>query len=200
MYIKSVMKRVRLDIGALAASPEDGGSFTFFLYREGMDKCLPVPLTPPQMHSVLSNFKQLPDNTISVHTLFTRTLQEFRVELLEVTIVRADQNESDGVPAQENQGFMSELLLFDGEREVRQFAGFVDGIILSRNFSCPIYISEELMEKYARSIDSQSQDVLDKETILRKLKEELQEAINNEEYERASQISKRIEKIKKQKD
>ena len=56
------------------------------------------------------------------------------------------------------------------------------------------------MEKYARSIDSQSQDVLDKETILRKLKEELQEAINNEEYERASQISKRIEKIKKQKD
>ena len=70
------MRRVRLDIGAVAASPEDGGSFTFFLYREGMDKCLPVPLTPPQMHSVLSYFKQLPDSTLSIHSLLTRVLQD----------------------------------------------------------------------------------------------------------------------------
>ena len=50
------MKRVRLDIGALAASAEGGGSFTFFLYREGLDKCLPVPLTPPEMHAMLSPY------------------------------------------------------------------------------------------------------------------------------------------------
>ena len=185
------MKRVRLDIGAVAASPEDGGSFTFFLYREGMERCLPVPLTPPQMHSVLSNFKQLPQNTVSVHSLLAKVIQDYRIELLEVSIVK-----SEDVEYGENNGFMSELLFFDGETEVKELAGFVDGIILSKSFSCPIYISEELMDRYATDIDSQSKDLLDKETVLKKLKEEMQEAINNEEYERASEISRKIENIK----
>ncbi|MBR5857091.1 MAG: bifunctional nuclease family protein [Bacteroidales bacterium] len=189
------MRRVRLDIGAVAASPEEGGSFTFFLYREGMDRCLPVPLTPPQMHSILSNFKQLPGSSISMQSLFAEVLQQYRIELLEVSIVR-----SEDESAQENNGFVSELLFFDGDKEIKQVAGFVDGIILSKSFSCPIYISEELLERHAKGIDVQSKDLLDKESLLNRLKEELQEAINNEEYERASEISKRIESIKNNRD
>ena len=56
------------------------------------------------------------------------------------------------------------------------------------------------MERYSKGIDIQSKDVLDKEALLNRLKEELQEAINNEEYEKASEISKRIESIKNNKD
>lgn len=198
------MKRIRLDIGALAASPQDGGSFTFFLYREGMDRCLPVPLTPPEMHTALSNFKQDPDG-VSIHSAFSCVLQQYRIELLEVTIVRKDAQMQDCLMEQpedekhKSSVFYSELLFFDGEREVRQVAGFVDGIILSKQFGAPIYISEELMDKYSAGIDSYSKDVLNSEAALTKLKEALQEAINNEEYERASQISKQIEAIKKQK-
>ena len=187
------MKRVRLDIGAVAASAEDGGSFTFFLYREGMDKCLPVPLTPPQMHSILSYFKQLPDSALSIHSLFTRVLQDYRIELPEVSIVKSEEE------AAENNGFVSELLFFDGDKEIKELAGFVDGIILSKNFSCPIYISEQLMEQYAQRIDSQSKDLLDKEALLKKLGEELQDAINKEEYEKASELSRRMENLKKSK-
>ena len=84
------MKRVRLDIGALAATPENGGSFTFFLYREGLDKCLPVPLTPPEMHAMLSNFKQDRDE-LTIQRVFSKVLQEYRVELLEVSIISNDQ-------------------------------------------------------------------------------------------------------------
>jgi bifunctional DNase/RNase len=185
------MRRVRLDIGAVAASPEEGGSFTFFLYREGMDRSLPVPLTPPQMHSILSNFRQIPGASISMQSLFSEVLQEYRIELLEVSIVKSYEED-----AQENDGFVAELLFFDGDKEIRKIAGFVDGIILSKSFSCPIYISEELLDRYAREIDLQSKDVLDKETLLSRLKDELQQAINNEEYEKASAISKRIESIK----
>ena len=29
-----IMKRIRLDIGAVTATPENGGSFMFFLYKE----------------------------------------------------------------------------------------------------------------------------------------------------------------------
>lgn len=180
------MKRVRLDIGALAATPEDGGSFTFFLYREGLDKCLPVRLTPPEMHAMLSNFKQEEDQ-FTLHKVMTKVLQEYRIELLEVSIVRCEGE------------FFSELLLFDGERETRQLAGFTDGIILSKKFATPIYIAEELMDKYATGIDSFSKEILDSEAMMKNLKEALQEAINNEEYERASLISKQIEDLKKTK-
>ena len=88
------MKRVRLDIGALAATPEDGGSFTFFLYREGLDKCLPVPLSPPEMHAMISNFKHDgSENTIQ--KVFSKVLQEYRIELLEISIVNNEQQEED---------------------------------------------------------------------------------------------------------
>ena len=184
------MKRVRLDIGALAATPEDGGSFTFFLYREGLDKCLPVPLSPPEMHAMLSNFKHDgSENTIQ--KVFSKVLQEYRIELLEISIVNNEQQEEDSANR-----FLSELLFFDGEREIKQIAGFTDGIILSKQFGAPIYIAEELMEKYATGIDAFSKEVLDSETMLKKLKEALQDAIANEEYEKASKISKQIEKLK----
>ena len=112
------MKRIRLDIGALTASPANGGSFMFFLYREGMDKCLPVQLSPPDMHAVLSNFNQQePHHTPTVHNLFVSTLQQFRIELLEVTVTRDDEHDC----------FTCELLMFDGEKEVRRISGFIDG-------------------------------------------------------------------------
>lgn len=192
------MKRVRLDIGALAATPEDGGSFTFFLYREGLDKCLPVPLTPPEMHAMLSNFKQDSDE-LTIQKVFAKVLQEYRVELLEVAIVRNSRVEEfvENVEQSQNDcAFLAELLLFDGEREIRQIAGFADGVILSKQFGAPIYIAEELMEQYAQGIDAFSKGVLDGEAMLKNLKEALQEAIANEEYERASQISKQIEELK----
>ncbi|MBQ8644760.1 MAG: bifunctional nuclease family protein [Bacteroidales bacterium] len=182
------MKRIRLDIRALTASPEDGGSFMFFLYREGMDKCLPVKLSPPDMHAVLSNFNRQDGHGETIHNLFHNTLQQFRIELLEVTVVRDDRNEC----------FACELLLFDGEKEIRQQGGFIDGVILAKQFACPIYTDEQLMEKYASAIDLVSEKIVKKEIHLQKLKEELANAISSEDYERAAQISKAIDELSKE--
>jgi bifunctional DNase/RNase len=92
------------------------------------------------MHAVLSNFNQQePHHTPTVHNLFVSTLQQFRIELLEVTVTRDDEHDC----------FACELLMFDGEKEVRRTSGFIDGVILAKIFACPIYTNEELMEKYA---------------------------------------------------
>ncbi len=182
------MKRIRLDIGALTASPEDGGSFMFFLYREGMDKCLPVKLSPPDMHAVLSNFNKQEGGESTIHTLMSNTLQQFSIELLEVTVVK------DG----EKNPFACELLLFDGEKEVKQHSGFIDGIILAKQFASPIYIAELLMERYASTMDLVSEKIVKKEIHIQKLKEELDNAIASEDYERAAQIKKAIEDLNKE--
>ena len=182
------MKRIRLDIGALTASPDNGGSFMFFLYREGMNKCLPVQLTPPDMHAVLSNFNQPQVPGITVHSVFLSVLQQYRVELLEVTVIR---NDDEG-------RFETELLFFDGEKEVRQNSGFIDGVILAKSFACPIYTDEGLMNKYASTIDIVSEKIVKKEIHLQKLKEELEKAVTAEDYERAAEITKAIEEISKE--
>ncbi len=182
------MKRIRLDIGALTASPDNGGSFMFFLYREGMNKCLPVKLSPPQMHAVLTNFNQQHPQEITIHEAFRSTLQQFRIELLEVTVIHDDESDN----------FATELLLFDGEKEVRQKAGFIDGVIMAKSFACPIYTSEPLMEKYASAIDIVSDKIVKKEIKLQKLKEELNIAIASEDYERAAEINRAIDELNKE--
>lgn len=181
------MKRIRLDIGALTASPDNGGSFMFFLYREGMNKCLPVKLTPPQMHAVLTNFNQQEPQGITIHNVFHSTLQQFRIELLEVTVIR--DNDADA--------FATELLMFDGEKEVKQKADFIDGVILAKSFACPIYTTDALMEQYASTIDIVSEKMVKKEIRLQKLKEELNQAVAAEDYERAAEINRTIEELNK---
>jgi bifunctional DNase/RNase len=183
------MKRIRLDIGALTASPHDGGSFMFFLYREGMDRCLPVKLSPPDMHAVLSNFNQTQsqENGPTVHNLFVSALQQFRIELLEVTVIRDEEADA----------FACQLLLFDGEKEVQMKSGFIDGVILAKIFACPIYTDEQLMEKYASEIDIVSEKIVKKEIHLQKLREELANAIAAEDYEKAAKINKAIGELDK---
>ena len=163
------MKRIRLDIGAVTATPENGGSFMFFLYKDGLENCLRVKITPGDMHAVLANFKpdSTPNESVPTQEVLKNALQEFRIELLEVLIVRNEQKDC----------FESELLLFDGNKEVKITAGFVDGIILAKGFQCPIYIEQELMDKYSSSIDNSTQQFIDKQEHLNKLKEELNKAI-----------------------
>ena len=181
------MKRIRLDIGALTASAREGGSFMFFLYRKGMDKCLPVALSPSDMHAVLTNFKRTPGENASVQQVFASVLREYRIELLEVSVVRGNDQEN----------FRTGLLFFDGEKEYSVTVNFADGIILAKIFTCPIYIAEELMNQYATDLHAYAETALRAEDLVQQLKEALQEAIRREDYEAAAQISREIEKLTK---
>lgn len=180
------MKRVRLDVGAVTVAENEDGNFIFFLYnKESMNKCLSVDLTSHQMHTVLTMFKKISENSISIHSLFGEILREFKVELLEVMIERDEREEC----------FISKLLFFDGEVEVNKEASFADGLILSKYFSCPIYISSDLLEQYATDIELVSNEVVKTESYVEKLKEDFKEAIKSEDYERAALISKEITKF-----
>lgn len=179
-------KRIKLDIGAITASPKEGGNFVFFLYRSGMDKCLAVPLTPPDMHAVLANFKQLSDEGIQIHNVFANVLREYRIEVLEIVIVKES----------EKSDFSSELLLFDGEKEFKTKAGFADGIIMAKIFGSPIYATSDLMEKYATVPDEVHKGIFNNGSIEQKLKMQLEEAVKAEDYEKAEKINNKINFLK----
>ena len=179
-----------MDIGAFTASSEEGGKFLFFLYKEKMDRCLSVSLTPPQMHSVLTVFKNGEKEQILLHVTVKNILERYGVELLEIEIVR---NEEYG-------RFYSRLLLFDGERESKTDADFIDGIIMAKLFGAPIYIDEPLMEQYSVAMENSPKETIQTDAIIRRMEDALSQAVRDEEYERAEVIKRRIEELKKEKD
>ena len=184
------MKRIRLDIGAFTASSEEGGKFFFFLYKEKMDRCLSVSLTPPQMHSVLSVFKNGEKEQIPLHVTVKNILESYGVELLEIEIIRNE----------EYSRFYSRLLLFDGEKEFKTDADFIDGIIMAKLFGAPIYVDEPLMEQYSVAMEGSPKETIQTDAIVKKMEDALSPAVRDEEYERAEVIKRRIEELKKEKD
>ncbi len=74
-----------------------------------------------------------------------------------------------------------------------------DAIALAVREKIPIYVEEEVMEKGAYTPDEMQDVEVDqvdlKEDRLEKLKKELQEAVENEEYEKAARIRDEIKKL-----
>ena len=186
-------KRIRLTVGALAASPQDGGRFTFFLCQEGENRCIVVSLDPPQMHTMLLNFKS--DNeteSFTIHSVMEKILKAYRIELLEIEVGHDDSiNE-----------FYTEVLFFNGEKEVRERLSVTDGIILAKKFAAPLYISEYLLDKWGVKMDLPEMDIMKKSLMADEvefLKENLRQAVDSEDYERAAVINREIEKLSKSK-
>lgn len=190
--ITTMAKRIRLTVGALTATPQDGGRFTFFLSQEGGDRCIVVSLDPPQMHTMLQNFKESDSgDSFTIHSVFEKLLKSYRIELMEIEVSHDDNlNE-----------FYSDLIFFDGEKEVKERLSVADGIILAKKFAAPLYISKYLMDKWGVKVDLPEMEIMKRGMAdeLDFLEEKLQQAVETEDYERAAIINKEIEKLRKSK-
>lgn len=190
--ITTMAKRIRLTVGALTATPQDGGRFTFFLSQEGGDRCIVVSLDPPQMHTMLQNFKESDSgDSFTIHSVFEKLLKSYRIELMEIEVSHDDNlNE-----------FYSDLIFFDGEKEVKERLSAADGIILAKKFAAPLYISKYLMDKWGVKVDLPEMEIMKRGMAdeLDFLEEKLQQAVETEDYERAAIINKEIEKLRKSK-
>lgn len=169
--------KIKLDIGAITASQEDGRSFLLFLYQEGGGRCLTIPLAPSDLHALLTNVapkreeRQKKGNTI--YDLFAQGLSRSGLQLQEVELVRGEQENS----------FSTLLKLSEGEA---MEASFADGIIMAKICSAPIFVGREVMERYALSSN------MDAATLL---KHQLKEAVKREDFEEAYLIQQRLERM-----
>lgn len=144
------------------------------------------------MHTMLLNFKSNDENdSFTIHSVVEKILKAYRIELLEIE-VEHDDNLNE---------FYTEVLFFNGEKEVRERLSVTDGIILAKRFAAPLYISEYLMDKWGVKIDLPEMDIMKKSMVdeVEFLKEDLKQAVESEDYERAALINKEIEKLSKSK-
>lgn len=203
------MNKIKLNVLGISYSQTQSGAYALVLTEENGDRRIPIIVGGFEAQSIAIQLEGLKPPRPLTHDLFLNFAVSFKIDILEVTIHKLE----EGV-------FYSKLLCDDGKNKITVDARTSDAIALALRFKCPIYTTEEIMERAGIVLDigketkikeSEKTSAQGKNTpspsatqLSEELKEfsdeELQqllhEAIAKENYERASLIRDELNKRK----
>ncbi|MFZ0282695.1 MAG: bifunctional nuclease family protein [Bacteroidales bacterium] len=198
------MNRVKLKVLGISYSQTQSGAYALILVEENGNRRIPIIIGGFEAQAIVIKIENLEPPRPLTHDLFKSFADEFNIGVIEVTIYKLE----EGV-------FYSRLLCNNGDKEVSIDSRTSDAVALALRFACPIYISEEILEKAGITItasetDPPSESDLDPliesgnssyETYTdEELYKMIDESVKTEDYERAASIRDEIEKRKKKKD
>ena len=196
------MDQIRLDIIGLSYSQTQSGAYALVLEESEGQRRLPIVIGSAEAQSIAIELENMSPTRPLTHDLMKSMADEFKINLDEVLIY----NLVDGV-------FYSKLICNDGTRTVEIDSRTSDAIALAVRFGCPIFTYEFILssagfekredeDENSEGIspvveEEESEEIIQEGgplTSLSKaeLDEKLQEAIDNENYERASIIRDEI--------
>jgi hypothetical protein len=194
------MNKIRLDIIGMSYSQSQSGAYALILGERDGNRRLPIIIGGFEAQSIAIELEKIRTPRPLTHDLFKAFADAYHIELTEVVISKF----SEGV-------FYAKLVCTDGVdiREVDSRTS--DAIALALRFSCPVFTYESimaaagiLMEEEAELLKPEEPNFDEKpadqvsyaDATLAELKEILQSAIENEEYEKASKIRDELNKRK----
>ena len=196
------MGKVKLNVLGISYSQTQSGAYALVLSEEEGKRRIPIIIGGFEAQSIAIQIEGLTPPRPLTHDLFLNFAKSFSIELLEVHIYKLE----EGV-------FFSKLHCDNGKKEIYIDARTSDAIALALRFKCPIYTTEEIIEKAGIILEfdgteeesekvkasdkpeSESRDTgLYSKMSLAELKTLLEEAVNNEDYEKASKIRDEIKK------
>lgn len=200
------MEKVRLTIKGLSYSERQTGAYALLLAEEGGERKLPIVIGGFEAQSIAIALEKAvsPPRPLS-HDLFKNVMEIFGLEIKEVVIHRIQ----DGV------FFASLVTEGNGKQEIID-ARPSDAVAMAIRFKCPIYTTEEVLEKAGMILEDEgsgtSLTVSQEEDIpysakegaenpitkasLKELHEMMARAIASEDYELAASLRDEIEKRK----
>jgi uncharacterized protein len=195
------MKRIKLKVLGISYSQTQSGAYALVLIEEKGDRRIPIIIGGFEAQAIVIKLENLDPPRPLTHDLFKSFADEFNITISEVHIYKLE----EGV-------FYSTLVCNNGVKEYSIDSRTSDAVALALRFNCPIYITEDILEKAGIVInpsDPATSITQDDETLFEAEKgkydaysdEELyrmiDEAIKTEDYERAASIRDEIEKRKK---
>ena len=193
------MQKIRLNILGLSVSQTQSGAYALVLAEEHGDRRIPIIIGPVEAQAIAIQLEGLKPPRPLTHDLIKNMALAFDIALLEVSIYKLE----EGI-------FFSELLCELNGKEIRIDSRTSDAVALALRFRCPIYTTEEILKKAGivleledenSPIKSFSGDDIEPagsssyaQYSLNELKELLADAIQNEDYEKASIIRDEIKK------
>lgn len=194
------MQKKKLNILGLSVSQTQSGAYALVLSEENGDRRIPIIIGPVEAQSIAIQLEGLKPPRPLTHDLFKNLAFAFEINISEVVIYKLE----EGI-------FYSELVCVMGENEIRIDSRTSDAVALALRFKCPIYTNEEILDKAGIVMDSEGENPVEFEDRSSgsgsksefesynesELKEMLNEAVNNENYERASKIRDELNRRKK---
>ncbi|MEI7898429.1 MAG: bifunctional nuclease domain-containing protein [bacterium] len=194
------MEKIRLDIIGMSYSQSQSGAYALILGEHEGNRRLPIIIGGFEAQSIAIELEKIRTPRPLTHDLFKAFADAYSIEVTEVVISKF----SEGV-------FYAKLICTDGHNIKEIDSRTSDAIALALRFSCPVFTYESimsaagiLMEEEAEML-KQGEPSPEEEPIeqtsfadapTEELKEMLQGAIENEEYEKASKIRDELNKRK----
>jgi uncharacterized protein len=198
------MKRVKLKVLGISYSQTQSGAYALILVEENGERRIPIIIGGFEAQAIVIKLENLDPPRPLTHDLFRSFAAEFNISVIEVMIYKLE----EGV-------FYSRLICNNGEKEISIDSRTSDAVALALRFSCPIYITEEILEKAGITItpsETESSAEADSDTLFEtgnsrfetysdeELYKMIDEAVKTEDYERAASIRDELDKRRKKSD
>ena len=194
---RATMNKVNLEIVGLTYSESSTGAYVLILGDKLSQRRLPIVIGSAEAESIAVGIEKHKNGRPHTHDLFLRFAHEFGVEIMEVVINRF----RDGV-------YYAMLVCKQGDDLTMVDARPSDAIAIAVRAGCEIYAYETVMDEAGiimDDVDKPDTEIQNEEPInkgmpktsldqldLDTLEELLQEAIDNEDYQKAAQIRDEI--------
>jgi hypothetical protein len=195
------MSKVKLNVLGISYSQTQSGAYALVLSEEEGKRRIPIIIGGFEAQAIAIQLEGLTPPRPLTHDLFLNFSKSFGVELIDVQVYKLE----EGV-------FFSKLHCDNGKKEVYIDARTSDSIALALRFNCPIYTTEDILEKAGIVLDIEEGETgpmpekeesdKSKNTEVEALKHLtnaelnmlLEEAVLKEDYEKASRIRDEIKK------
>ena len=188
------MKKVRLEIVGLSYSQTQSGAYALVLGETAGSRRLPIIIGGFEAQAIAIELEKMTPTRPLTHDLFKAFSETFSIDVTEILIY----NLVEGI-------FYAKLVCTDGSREVEIDARTSDAIALAVRFNCPIFTYEFILKSAGIVLDDDSLPSIENPIATveemttttegeyqskssEELKNLLQTALDEEQYELASKI------------
>jgi uncharacterized protein len=200
------MKKIKLDIVGLSYSQTQSGAYALVLGEVNGRRRLPIIIGSFEAQAIAIEIEKMTPSRPLTHDLFKSFADAYHIAVQEIIIY----NLVDGI-------FYSKLICSDGKRSVEIDARTSDAIAIAVRFDCPIYTYEFILASAGIVIEGNDfvyleniNEPTEEKTVVasaatgggfaslstEELKTKLQEALNEEAYEKAAKIRDELNRRK----
>lgn len=206
------MGKIKLNVLGISYSQTQSGAYALVLSEEDGNRRIPIIVGGFEAQAIAIELEGLAPPRPLTHDLFKDFAESYGIRILEVNIHKLE----DGV-------FFASILCDNGGSQITLDARTSDAIALALRFKCPIFTTDEIVEKAGIVLDFEKGSDLESpgqpeedeveippekkkkrsilpdlsETTMEELRSLLAEAVSKEDYERASEIRDEINRRSK---
>lgn len=192
------MQKIELKIYGLSYSHSQSAAYALILYEKNGNRRLPIIVGGLEAQAIAIEVEKMKPARPLTHDLIKSFASVFNIDIIEVIINKFH----EGI-------FYSVLVCNDGKKEIEIDSRTSDAVAIALRFNCPIYTYESVMAAAGIIMDITEEDTFQEpesfsnednslsKLNLIELEKALQEAVANEDYEKASLIRDEIQKRKK---